>query len=138
MFSLVLRPNATKLSGTLDCRGFIRQSELRVDFPFSAFPGNCIEETECNRIPVGLWDKLVQVSASMCGLDTIRMRDHVRGDGTAKTQTGLNVLEALSTAVLGLSGAFVGYDNEQFDDTSVPWQVRHPRPLTHSGLVGEY
>ena len=33
-----------------------------------------------------------------------------------------NILEALSTAVLSISGVHVGYDAELIDDTCVPWQ----------------
>lgn len=34
----------------------------------------------------------------------------------------INCLEALTSAVLSLSGVHVGYDDELIDDTSVPWQ----------------
>lgn len=117
----IFRSNDLPILAGTDCRGFIRQSELRVDFPASAFPGNCIEECESNRISMQSWQTLVDLAASICGLDQSRLAPHL-SDGMPTTQVGLDVMEALSTAVLGLAGVHVGYEDEQFDDTSVPWQ----------------
>jgi hypothetical protein len=110
-----------------DERGFIRQSEIRVSFPSIPMPGCCVEECSANRVSAATFQMYVDMVCSMCGVDVPGLEKQlvpslVTESENEKHRVLLNVLEALSTAILGLSGVHCGYDTELIDDTCVPWQ----------------
>jgi len=91
-----------------------------------AMPGICIEECASNQIGVTLYNSIVDMAALMIGLNEKKLFEMLKeypyiDNMIVSTDTVmLNVMEAFTTAILGMSGMFVGYNNEEVDDTSTP------------------
>ena len=90
-------------------------------------PGLCVEECASYRIGPLLYDDIVYMATTMIGYDAAAFKAMIGGRTprqiiAANKTVEINVLEALTSAILGMSGMFVGYNAEEVDDTSVPYQ----------------
>jgi hypothetical protein len=87
-------------------------SESRFGFPMFPLPGIEIEEMEHTITTVSDWNNLVEMCILCSGYTESRM----------DAEHEYVVLEGLSSLVLSTHGCISGYDTEEYDDTSSPYQ----------------